>query len=438
MEAFSRISRLAYPAGRVPGFDSTHPAAVGMSPGHGFSGVAMSGAFPDLLKPLRGSVTGTVTFGMDGAIGPTINMSDASNNYIYSGYSTIVDTRATFAAIVNTTSIVTSGTTKGIITTSSGNTGIYLSHKDSLLRAGIFPANTSIDSTIALLANTPFFIAVSIDYSVGAYFLMRNLKIGSTKIEFVTGNLVPGAPNGSYDIGGNNNTFSFNGAIAAAMFAPQACGIGALLQWADDPWSFWYPQPEENWTSGSTIWQGSSTFTASGRISGPAATFDPSFVNANVTLDVSNLIVTGVSAPANTSARSTVSVSAGKFFCEFSINNKASQSGVGVCNASQGTGTSLAASLNAIGYMADGTVKINSSTVSTLLSFTTGDIVDMAVDFDNSTIWFRKNNGAWNNSGTANPGGNVGGISLSTLNAGPYFAAVEVVGTDRITAAFHG
>ncbi len=183
---------------------------------------------------------------------------------------------------------------------------------------------------------------------------------------------------------------------------------------------------------------GQSTLTGAGRISGPAATFDPTFVNANVTLDVSNLVVTGVSATANTSARSTVAYSAGKFFCEFSANNIASQSGVGICNATQGVGTSIAASLNAIGYMADGTVKINSVTVSTLTSFVTGDIIDMAVDFDNNSIWFRKNNGTWNNSGTANPGGNVGGISLSTLNAGPYFAAVEVVGTDKITAAFHG
>ncbi len=184
--------------------------------------------------------------------------------------------------------------------------------------------------------------------------------------------------------------------------------------------------------------RGFANLVGAGRISGPAATFDPTFVNLNVTLTAGNLVVTGVSAPANTSAISTVAYSAGKFFCEFSINNLASQSGVGICNASQGAGTSLAASLNAVGYMADGTVKINSSTVSTLTSFTTGDIVDMAVDFDNSTIWFRKNNGTWNNSGTANPGGNVGGISISSLNAGPYFAAVEVVGTDKITAAFHG
>jgi hypothetical protein len=44
-----------------------------------------------------------------------------------------------------------------------------------------------------------------------------------------------------------------------------------------------------------------------------------------------------------------------------------------------------------------------------------GDVIGIAVDLDNRMIWFKKVSGTpgnWNNSGTANPATNVGGITV--------------------------
>lgn len=50
----------------------------------------------------------------------------------------------------------------------------------------------------------------------------------------------------------------------------------------------------------------------------------------------------------------------------------------------------------------------------------------VAVDLFNDRIWFRLNNGVWNNSGTADPATNVGGIDISNLFASAGAAPVAL------------
>jgi len=79
---------------------------------------------------------------------------------------------------------------------------------------------------------------------------------------------------------------------------------------------------------------------------------------------------------------------------------------------------------------------INSAVVGTAWTSASvqGDSVDMAIDFDNREIWFRRNQtGNWNNSGTANPSTNTDGFSLSTFAAGPYFLASGLDSQDEVT-----
>jgi hypothetical protein len=54
-----------------------------------------------------------------------------------------------------------------------------------------------------------------------------------------------------------------------------------------------------------------------------------------------------------------------------------------------------------------------------------GDKVDIAIDFDNSTIWIRVNGGNWNNSPSANPDGNIGGITCP-ISLTDVYPAVSV------------
>lgn len=60
-----------------------------------------------------------------------------------------------------------------------------------------------------------------------------------------------------------------------------------------------------------------------------------------------------------------------------------------------------------------------------------GNTVCIAVDFDNAQIWARINGGIWNNSASANPSTNVGGLSISGITPGTplmLFASLQNAG----------
>ncbi len=70
------------------------------------------------------------------------------------------------------------------------------------------------------------------------------------------------------------------------------------------------------------------------------------------------------------------------------------------------------------------------------------DKIDIAVDFDNSTIWIRVNGGNWNGSPSANPDGNVGGVTcpISLTDVYPaitvYNPSIDAVATIAQVSTF--
>lgn len=92
---------------------------------------------------------------------------------------------------------------------------------------------------------------------------------------------------------------------------------------------------------------------------------------------------------------------------------------------------------NGIGFYPTGAVYRNGSSVLTWAAgLTAGAVYDTAVDFANARIWFRKNGGNWNNSGTADPATNTGGLDTSAIT-GTLYAAVTVFSNgDQFTANF--
>jgi hypothetical protein len=127
-------------------------------------------------------------------------------------------------------------------------------------------------------------------------------------------------------------------------------------------------------------------------------------------------------------AYSNIGHSTGKYYSESTVTMNAGSSAVsmGIANASMAAYASLGGDTNSLAYIPSGVVKINGSTLSTIASYASGNTIDMAFDATNSLIWFRVNNGNWNNSGLANPATGVGGISTATLAAGPYFEASAI------------
>ena len=137
------------------------------------------------------------------------------------------------------------------------------------------------------------------------------------------------------------------------------------------------------------------------------------------------------------------SASSGKFYWEITavtISTPAAATFGGVGNASAAVNNYFGSTSNSIGWVGDGRVYINNINLGPIQTFAQGNTLCFALDLGNSKIWFRTNGGNWNNDVIANqnPATNTGGISLSTLNAGPYFALGEAEATNDVFTANFG
>jgi hypothetical protein len=88
-----------------------------------------------------------------------------------------------------------------------------------------------------------------------------------------------------------------------------------------------------------------------------------------------------------------------------------------VLNAINSTGAAIGSALQFMSQTNSTCVINNGGNLYNLGASANNDIVCVAVDRSNNNIWFRKNGGNWNNSGTANPATNTGGFSLTAVAA---------------------
>jgi SPRY domain len=149
-------------------------------------------------------------------------------------------------------------------------------------------------------------------------------------------------------------------------------------------------------------------------------TWNPSDKSANIALSNGNLTATPSGASV-TSVRGFVP-QASKFYFEVTCStNVTGGSGIGIASSTANLGMIWTNCLQAAFVSPSsttGNIFVNSTTaVANLGGFAVNDIVCVAADLTNKRIWFRKNGGNWNNSGTANPATNVGGIDISVVFA---------------------
>ena len=108
---------------------------------------------------------------------------------------------------------------------------------------------------------------------------------------------------------------------------------------------------------------------------------------------------------ADDSSLSSIGVSAGKWYCEFKVTNDAADPTVGVGNESSAFVTNpgacnIGSSAGAYGYFSNGQKRGNAASLADYGdTFTDDDIISIAFDADNGTIWFAKN-GTWQASAT--------------------------------------
>ena len=118
---------------------------------------------------------------------------------------------------------------------------------------------------------------------------------------------------------------------------------------------------------------------------------------------------------------STIGASSGKYYCEAKCVTLGTYAMVGICdmnadaqNSSSAWYLGATAGSAQYGYNSnDGNIYTNDSNSSYGTSFTTGDIMGIAMDLDNSKLYFSKN-GTWQNSGVPTSGSTgTGAVSIT-------------------------
>ena len=172
------------------------------------------------------------------------------------------------------------------------------------------------------------------------------------------------------------------------------------------------------------------------------ATLNPLSSLSNLTYENGNLQVTGASSNVWKTTFSSIGMmygEAGKFYCEMKVSTLNSQAGIGVWGQPlpQTTTSNFFPNHHQYGfvYKEDGSVSDDSQTFYTGSSFTSGDIIQCALDLTNSKIYFGKN-GTWQNSGDPTSGSTGTGAVALEDNGDAYFFTASSYGTDVLQMNF--
>lgn len=234
------MSRLAFPAGARPHIPNDHIAG---SPACSF--VTQTGADRGIdltAGAARGTLVGTPTVALDGAIGPSvIGVDNGTAGYNFSGKAAVVNVPWTIACVVRMPAAYGTNANAMVGFGASADTGgfyIRLAATTGVILATA-PAGTTRTSTIAPDLNAPYFIAVSNGptEAVCNYFI-RRLDTGAIKTT-TTANSISVVGNGVVAVSQSSGR-GFHGRIHCGMISLKYTAMNELLSWSDDPWSFWY------------------------------------------------------------------------------------------------------------------------------------------------------------------------------------------------------
>lgn len=165
--------------------------------------------------------------------------------------------------------------------------------------------------------------------------------------------------------------------------------------------------------------------------------WNPADKSANVTL-TGGLTV----APTTTTScgvRGLYSATTGKLYFEVTWTNTPSGSSHTAGLQKGSTALNLMDTGGAVCRTDFGVIWINGGntgiSISSFSGFASGDVMCVAADLDNERIWFRRNGGQWNGSGTANPATNTGGLDISAVFAAtPAFPEVSFISSTAVQA----
>jgi hypothetical protein len=165
--------------------------------------------------------------------------------------------------------------------------------------------------------------------------------------------------------------------------------------------------------------------------------WNPSDKSSGITLSNGNLTATMVSG-GNSSVRSVANKTSGKYYAEYTWSTLNTQSYVGISLASTLISDMANSFLSTVMAGSNGNIHVNGGGGGSFSTSGNGDTVCIAVDFTNNRFWARTNSGNWNNSGTADPATNTGGIDISSIawSGGTCAGCTHVGGGSAATANF--
>lgn len=178
---------------------------------------------------------------------------------------------------------------------------------------------------------------------------------------------------------------------------------------------------------------------------GGTTTWNPSDKSVNITLSNGNLTASDGASGFN-GVRGIASHSTGLYYYEIvvSASGNTGLDLLGIGNASASLVDFTGDNNNSIGYGGDGKIWLNGGnpTGSPIQSYVVGDIIGVATDMTHIKMWFKNITqvSGWNNDviGNQNPATNTGGISFSTMAAGPWFPQASLEGATSVMTANFG
>lgn len=153
-------------------------------------------------------------------------------------------------------------------------------------------------------------------------------------------------------------------------------------------------------------------------------TWNPADTAPNITFSNGNLTLTTSGGSFESCRATTNFTTPSKLYMEHVISSGALGDvlvGIGA-NSAGLNGQYTGQGTTSMGYQASsGQVLRGGSVIATIATGALGDTICQAWDMGNLNFWIRINGGNWNNSGTANPATNSGGITINgTIGGGPY------------------
>ena len=270
--------------------------------------------------------------------------------------------------------------------------------------------NTSFLHAVGAISSTASTVAYNFDgYIAETYFIDGQALTPSSfgETDAITGRWKAKAYSGTYGTNGFYLKFADNSGTTSTTLGKDSSGNGN--NWTPNNFSVTAGAGNDSLVDSPTNY-GTDTGLG-GEVSGNYCTIN-TLKNFGITLTNGNL-----DGASNTSTRAsiygTIGVSSGKWYWEVTQNSVTGVNAlaIGIGNAS-GTITDYAGStVNEWIYYADGQKQTGGSASSYGASFTTGDIIGIALNADSGTLVFYKNNTSQ-------------GTAFTGLTSGPYFPAI--------------